>query len=74
MWSLRPVVPPVLLSRLKVGTTTTSEVERLLGSPSDHTKSGEWIYERLFNPGYLGLTFDKDGRLVGFRHDSVLKW
>ena len=74
MWCLRPVVPPALVGRLKVGITTTLEVERLFGAPSDQTKSGEWIYERLFNPGYLGLIFDEDGRLVGFRQNSILKW
>lgn len=69
-WCLGPIVSQSTLGHLKVG-MTTEEVERLLGPPDELGETGYWAYERALNPGWLTVTFNEEGRLVNYNHETA---
>lgn len=58
---LGPVIPPGKLDGLREA--TRADVRRILGDPTEVHPSGNWIYMRLFNPGWVEIYFDHDGRV-----------
>jgi hypothetical protein len=63
-----PVFPPAVTAKLQPG-ISTSEVERLLGPPTQRPSEHVWVYQRALNPGWLGVTFDENGRLLGIDNE-----
>ena len=43
---------------------TASEVEQVLGPATGFSETRYWLYEKLFNPGWLSVDFDEAGRMV----------
>ena len=69
-WCLGPLASRGAIAQLKAG-TPAQEVERILGPPTDRPEAECWVYERAFNPGWLTVTFDSRGLLVGYDHEPV---
>jgi outer membrane protein assembly factor BamE (lipoprotein component of BamABCDE complex) len=65
-WCLGPVVSQATLDRLRVG-MTAREVEQVLGPATDTDDDSDcWYYEKPFNPGWLTVTFDDEGRMASY--------
>jgi outer membrane protein assembly factor BamE (lipoprotein component of BamABCDE complex) len=69
-WCAGPIFSRDTIARLKAG-MTGDEVKQILGPPTAQPESNRWIYERLFNPGFLGAYFDDNGRLTYVDHEPV---
>jgi outer membrane protein assembly factor BamE (lipoprotein component of BamABCDE complex) len=69
-WCLGPIFSRQTIARLKVG-MTGDQVKQILGPPTDQPESNRWIYERIFNPGWLGVYFYANGRLINVDHEPV---
>jgi len=64
-WCLGPIVPQATLDRLRDG-MTASEVEEILGPPTAYGETRCWYYSKLFNPGWLTVDFDDQGRMASY--------
>jgi outer membrane protein assembly factor BamE (lipoprotein component of BamABCDE complex) len=69
-WCFGPIFSNAAIARLKAG-MTADEVKQILGPPTAQPESNWWVYERIFNPGWLGVYFDENGRLTMVDHEPV---
>jgi hypothetical protein len=60
-WIGGPVIPATTLKALRG--KTQDDVRRVLGKPAKVMPYGDWIYDRVLNPGYVAISFDDDGQV-----------
>lgn len=73
IYCLGPVLPESALRRLKPG-TSENEVVELLGPPNSRKAGEAWYYERLFNPGWVTVYSDTDGRVLYVDSEAAIRW
>ena len=64
-----PVISRSTLAEIEPG-DSKHRVRELLGSPNGTITPQSWGYERSFNPGWVTVYFDKDGRVMEVNDES----
>jgi hypothetical protein len=68
--ALGPIESDEIIAKLVPG-MREAEVERLLGKPDRVDANGDWVYEKPYNPGWLGIHFDERRRLIYHDHEPL---
>src|SRR5688500_17655057 len=70
--ALGPIRSDEVIAQLRPG-MGEADVERLLGKPDRVDAYGDWMYEKPFNPGWLGIKFDEHRKLLYHDHEPVFQ-
>jgi hypothetical protein len=68
--ALGPIRPDDVIAQLRPG-MGEAEIETILGRPDEVDDYGKWVYEKPFNPGWLGIIFDEHRKLLYHDHEPV---
>jgi hypothetical protein len=68
--AVEPIASEEVIAQLLPG-MAEADVERLLGKPDRVDDNGDWVYEKPFNPGWLGIKFDEHRKLIYHDHEPV---
>ena len=70
MHCLGPVRPETVVAQIQSG-MSRDDVRQVLGFPNGDRSSQSWSYERTFNPGWLVVYFDANGKVTYVDHEPV---
>ena len=67
-----PIFPRSVLDKLAPG-MTKAQVQSLVGPPARTYGEDQWQYQRAFNPGWVEIWFDGDGKLLDVNDESIYR-